>query len=106
MPWSRASPQRRWRKDLNLVPEAGQPVRRGQLVLERQRHNPPAVRIGPKRRLERRSDPRPEDLGKDRDRLGRGAERDLKGAFPAGPTIWKATGTRDAGGEGRSDMVT
>jgi hypothetical protein len=29
-----------------------------------------------------------------------------EGAFPAGPTIWKATGTRDAGGEGRSDMVT
>jgi hypothetical protein len=76
-------PQRRWRKDLNLVPEAGQPVRRSQLVLERQRHNPPAVRIGPKRRLERRSDPRPEDLGKDRDRLGRGAERDLKPG-PAG----------------------
>jgi hypothetical protein len=23
-----------------------------------------------------------------------------EGAFPAGPTIWKATGTRDAGGRG------
>ena len=59
-----AGPERRRLEDRDLVTEAGQPVYGRPLVLERQRHDPPAVLAGRCRRLQRGPGGRTEDLGK------------------------------------------
>ena len=84
-------PDRRRVEDPNLVAEASQPVHGRPLVLERQRHYPPAVLAGRCRCLERGPGGRAEDLGNPGQRLRRGLEPDLEPG-PAGLELGRPPG--------------
>src|SRR5580698_4203624 len=75
-PWLPARPGPKAGQDLHLVPEAGQAVSGGPLMLEGQRQHPPAVLVGRQRRRQRGYGALAEDLGEQRQRPGRGPERD------------------------------
>jgi hypothetical protein len=74
---------RRRGQHLNAAAETGQAVGGSPFVLEGQRHDPPAVLVGRKRRLERGPGRLAEDLVKYLERLRRRPERDLEPG-PAG----------------------